>query len=98
MDGTDNLPKTQPCRSRVRNKKSCVNQSRVVVIPVVVEPVEVPVPPATVPVEVANVEVAVPVAVMYETPSVPLLIEHSPSCIESDILNALAYRTKYLYF
>jgi hypothetical protein len=82
----------------VRNKKSCVNQRRVVVIPVVVEPIEVPVPPVAVPVEVTNVEVAIPVAVMYKTPSIPLLIEYSPSCIESSILNALAYRTKYLYF
>ncbi len=85
MAGTDNLPKTQPCRSRVRNEKSCVNRGGVVVVPVVVEPVEVRVPPVAVPDEVADVEVAVPVAVMYEMPSIPLLIECSPSCIESGI-------------
>lgn len=82
----------------MRNKESCVNRRGVVVVPVVVEPVEVRVPPVAVPDEVTNVEVAVRVAVMYETPSIPPLIECSPSCIEFDISNVLAYRTKYLHF
>ena len=82
----------------MRNKESCVNRRGVVVVPVVVEPVEVRVPPVVVPDEVTDVEVVVPVAVMYEMPSMPLLIECSPSCIESGIYNALAHRTKYLHF
>jgi len=77
---------------------SCGNRGGVVVVPVVVEPVGVPVPPVAIPDEVTDVEVAVPVAVMYEAPSIPLLIEYSPSCIESGILNAIAPRTKYLHF
>jgi hypothetical protein len=96
--GTDSLLKTQPRQGEVRNEKSFGKHSGVVVVPVVVEPVGVPVPPVAVSVEVTDVEVAVPVAVMYEAPSMPLLIEYSPSCIESGILNALAARAKYLHF
>ena len=81
MGGTGSLPKTQPCRSRVRSEKSCANRRGVVVVPVVVEPVEVRVPPASDPDEATDAEAAAPVAVMYEMPSMPLLIEYSPSCI-----------------
>ena len=85
MAGTDSLLKTQPRRSGARNEKSFGHRGGVVVVPVVVEPVGVPVPPVAVPVEVTDVEVAVPVAVVYEAPSIPLLLEYSPSCIESGI-------------
>jgi len=77
--GTDSSRKTQPRQGGARNEKSFGHRGRVVVVPVVVEPVGVPVPPVAVPVEVTDVEVAVPVAVMYEAPSIPLLIEYSPS-------------------
>jgi hypothetical protein len=63
----------------VRNEKSFGKRGGVVVVPVVVEPVEVPVPPVAVPDEVTDAEVAIPVAIMYEMPSTPPLIEHSPS-------------------
>ena len=82
----------------MRNEKSFGNRGGVAVVPVIVKPVEVPVPPVAVPDEVTDVEVAVPVAVVYEAPPIPLLIESSPSCIESGILNALALRTKYFHF
>ena len=50
---------------------------RVVVIPVVVEPIVVPVPPVVVPIEVADIQVAVRVAVLYSLPPKPLLLEYS---------------------
>ena len=92
------MRKTQPRQGGARNEKSFGHRGGVVVVPVVVEPVGVPVPPVAVPVEVTDAEVAVPVAVVYEVPPIPLLIEYSPSCIESGILNALAPRTKYFHF
>ena|GEM_PF-1549015 len=55
--------KTLPRRER--NEESCENRGRVIGIPVVVEPVVVPVPPAAVPVEVKDVAVAVWVAKNY---------------------------------
>jgi hypothetical protein len=62
---------------RERSKSSCAQSRRVLDIPVVVEPVVVPVPPAIVPGEVTHVQVAVRVAVAYSVPSVPLPIESS---------------------
>ena len=56
---------------------SCDNGSRVVVVPVIVEPVVVPVPRTIVPVQVADIDIAVRVAVMYNMPSVPLPFEYS---------------------
>jgi hypothetical protein len=44
------------------NEKSCAEGSRVVVVPIVVEPVVVRLPMTTVPVEVTNIEVAVRIA------------------------------------
>ena len=48
---------------------------RIVSVPVVVEPVVVPMPRTIIPVQIANVDVAVRVAVMYSMPSVPLPFE-----------------------
>lgn len=73
------INKTLPLLKRERNEESFGNCGRVAVVPVVVEPVGVPVPPVAVPDEVTDVEVAVPVAVMYEALSIPLPIEYSPS-------------------
>lgn len=77
------LSKTRPRRSGVRNEKSCVNRRGVVVVPVVVEPVEVRVPPVAVPDEVTDVEVAVPVAVMCKMPPIPLPIESLTGTVHS---------------
>jgi|GEM_PF-4746147 len=59
----DNLIKTQPRQSGVRNKKSCRDEERerTVVIPLVVRVVEVRIDPLTVvvPVRVEHVRVAV---------------------------------------
>ena len=55
----------------------------VVLVPPVLEPVEVQVPLGAVPVEVRDVAVAIriPPDRLYKIPSIPLLIEYSPSCI-----------------
>tara|TARA_B100000745_G_scaffold294978_1_gene238583 strand:- start:810 stop:1115 length:306 start_codon:yes stop_codon:yes gene_type:complete len=63
-------------------------------------------PVVAIPVVGVAVDVHVPLVVptversvaLYDTPSVPLPIEYSPSCIEFGICNALAYRTKYFHF
>ena len=47
----------------VRNEESCTQESRIVLIPVVVEPIVVPVPCVAIPVEITNVQVAIGVAV-----------------------------------
>ena len=62
---------------RRRNKQSCVQSRRVVAVPVVVEPVDIPVPPAAVPVQIPDIQVAVRVAVAYEAPSMPPPFEYS---------------------
>ena len=66
---------------------------RVALVPVVVEPVVVPVPPRAVPIEVTDIGVAVGVAICMERrPCRPLyqyrLWHH----------NAVALHTKYLHF
>ena len=48
---------------------SCGHRSRVVVVPVIVEPVVVPIPRTVVPIEVTDVEVAIGVAVSCRTSS-----------------------------
>ena len=70
-------------------------------IPVVVEPVVVPVPNPIVEVEVANVQVAViGVAVAYREPSAQLPLEARAISGLHRIRhhNALAFYTKYLHF
>jgi hypothetical protein len=57
---------------------SCGHRGRVVVIPVIVEPVVVPVPPIAVPIQVTDVEVAIGVAVLYKISSVPPPFEGFP--------------------
>ena len=85
-----------------RNKKICDGSRRILTIPVVVEPVVVPVQLAIVPIQVADIQVAVRrVAKMYEVSPIPPLIEVnelSPSCIESGILNTITPHTKYFIF
>jgi hypothetical protein len=68
--------KTLP-KSRERSEEICTQSRGVVAVPVVIEPVRVPVPSAVVPIEVTDVEVAVGVAVVYEASSMPLPIEYS---------------------
>lgn len=67
MDNFQN--KTLP-KKRERNEEIFGHRSRVVVVPVVIEPVVVPVPPVVVPVKVTHVEVAIGVAVLYRKPSI----------------------------
>ena len=50
---------------------SCAHEGRIDTVPVVVEPVVVPVPAIAVPVQIANVEVAVGVAKLYRKPPKP---------------------------
>ena len=60
MVGTDNLQnKTLPTKCQERNDESCETTSRVVVIPVVVEPVPIHDNLVTVIVEIRDVEVAI---------------------------------------
>ena len=57
-----------PLLKQGRNEESCEQSRGVVGVPVVIEPVVVPVPPIAVPVEVTNIEVAIRVAVAYKVP------------------------------
>ena len=77
--------KTPPLKQE-RNKESCERSDRILEVPVVVEPIVVPVPRTVVPVEIADVEVVVRVAVMYKKPSSPLPFECSRGCIVFGIL------------
>ena len=52
-------------------KRVARHRSRVVGVPVIVEPIVVPDPLVVVPVEVTDVEVAIGVAVLYEMSSKP---------------------------
>lgn len=55
--------KTPPINQGRRNKESCATRRRIVGIPLIVEPIVVPVPLAIiVPVEIENVTVAIRVA------------------------------------
>ena len=60
------------------NDEICERRGRVVGVPVVVEPVVVPVPPAAVPVQVLDVQVAVRVAESCAVPSAPPSVDYSP--------------------
>ena len=84
--------------------EGCANRRRIVLVPVVVEPVVVPVPPVAVPIEVTDAQVAVRIAVMCGVPSVSLPLE---ACVSRGCLrgfrglrhrNAPALHTKYLHF
>ena len=81
----DSLQNKTLLESEERNKKICDGSRRSLTIPVVVEPVVVPVQLAIVPIQVADIQVAVRrVAKMYEVSPIPPLIEVnelSPSCI-----------------
>ena len=81
-----------------RNEEGCPNRGGIAGVPVVVEPVVVPVPPVAAPVEVADVQEAVGVAVSYETPSKPPPLECSRGCIAFVISNHMALHTKHLHF
>ena len=67
--------KTLPIRER--NEVSCEQSRRAVVIPVVVEPVVVPVPRPAAEVQIADIEVAVGVAALYRMPPLPPPLEYS---------------------
>lgn len=67
--------KTPPDKAREENEVICRDRRRVVVVPLIVEPVVVPVPLLAVPIEITDIEVAIGVAVLYKTSSVPLPIE-----------------------
>ena len=74
MDSSQN--KTRPYHEAwARSEEICAQSRGVVVVPVIVEPVVVPVPPATVPVEVTDIQVAVRVAVAYGVPSISPSLE-----------------------
>lgn len=45
-------------------KRLAKHSRRVIVVPIVVEPVVVPVPPITIPVQIPDVQVAIGIAVM----------------------------------
>ena len=74
---------------------------RILTIPIVVEPIVVPVQSAIVPIQVTNIQVVVRrVPKMYEVSSIPPLIEVnelSSSCIEFCILNTITPHTKYYF-
>ena len=63
-------------------------------------------PVVAIPAFVVAIDVHVPLVVptversvaLCDTPPTPPPLEYSPSCIESGIYNALAYRTKYFHF
>ena len=67
--------------------RMCENSSRVVRVPIVVEPVVVPIPRAIVEVQITDVLVAIAVAVLYRMPSLPL-----PS------MKAISRQSSRLYF
>lgn len=87
---------------RERNKKICERRRRILTIPIIVEPIVVPVQSTIVPIQVTNIQVVVRrVPKMYEVSSIPPLIEVnelSLSCIEFCILNTITPNTKYFYF
>ena len=59
----DNSQNKTLLKDEERNKVRCGHRRRIIVVPVVIQPVVVPVPLVVVPVEVTNHEVAVGVAV-----------------------------------
>lgn len=63
MERTAFKTKLSATLSPERNEESCEKSRRVVAIPVVVEPVIVPVPHVIVEIEVTNIEVVVRIAV-----------------------------------
>lgn len=68
---------------RRRNEVSCADSRRVLIVPVVVEPIVVRAVRTVVPIAVADVEIAVAVAKACEAPPMPLSlpIECSRGCI-----------------
>lgn len=84
MDGADRFQnKTLPPKRRERNEAICEHGRRVVDVPVVVEPVHVPVPRTVVPVQIQDVAVAV---------RVPQdCIEHLPCHHPSNTLRVVSY-------
>ena len=66
---------------------SCENHRRIVSIPVIVEPVVVPVPLAIVPVQIEDIAVAVRAAEnLYRMPPIPPPLEYSRGCTVFDII------------
>jgi hypothetical protein len=59
-----------------RNEESCADESRVLSVELIVEPVVPSLPATVIPVQRPDVAIAVSV-VMYEVPSVPPPIEYS---------------------
>ena len=59
----DNFLNKTPRQWQGRNEESCETRGRVAGVPVVVEPVIVPVPPVAAEVQVADVQIAIRVAV-----------------------------------
>lgn len=66
---------------RERNEESCGDESGIIRVPVIVEPVVVPVPGATTPAEATDIQIAIRVMVAYNKSSQTLLFEYSRSCI-----------------
>lgn len=61
--------KTLPVRER--NEVGCEQSRRVIAVPLIVQPVVVPIPRPIVEVQIADIQVAVRVAVAYRMPSLP---------------------------
>ena len=78
------INKTLPVRER--NEVICEQSRRVVAVPVVVEPVVVPIPHPVVEIQIADIEIAIRVAVAYRMPSLPPPLEYSRSCIAFGIV------------
>jgi hypothetical protein len=69
--------KTPPPKVRGRNEVSCTYRRRIAAVPVVVEPVVVPIPPVAIPVKVTDAEIAIRVAVAYREPPMSPPLEYS---------------------
>lgn len=77
-------------------------QEPAVLVPVVLEPIEVQVPLVSITPQLRDVAIAVPVppdrAVMYDVSSSPLSFEYSWDCIVSGIQNSLIHRTESIHY
>lgn len=86
MDGLKAYKKKLPDKSG-RMKKVARTKQTIVTVEIVLKPVEVQIPLLAVPVEVNHIAVAVAIApVVCKTPSIPLPLEYSRSCILFGVL------------
>lgn len=99
MAGRDSSKRKLSSNRKGENEETGEAQSRVVIVPIIVEPVPVELHLAIVLDEVRDVQVTVVVLhKMYTMPSMPLPLDSSWDCIVFSISNARAYYTKYLQF